>query len=116
MHIDHSSSAFKMEEASAEKSKNIPRIIPNVIDMKSDLHRLRMIFVKCKTSHEGYSSIERLKERYQSIFEKSLQQTRRQSVWSSLRSCEVDDIALEIIRSDSLDEHLKCGTSFRPIR
>ena len=78
--------------------KKQQRILPSDIDIKADIHR-----VKTLIKEEGIavdSSLEKVRERYSSILERScLQKTLKES---SLHS--IDERALAIIQNEGLEE------------
>jgi type VI protein secretion system component VasA len=92
------------------KAKKIQRVIPSDINVKSDLHRLKIIL-----SREDvlFSSVELLKKRYSGILEKASQQKK-----VSNRISTVDLESFGLMEKDGLFEFIKgncCPTKLKPV-
>jgi len=90
------------------KVKQKRRIVPSPIDVKSDLHRLRILLMDYKST-----SVDRIQKKYESILAKAKKQQGAMRTFH--QGVNIDEKTLKIITNDGLEEFFH-HKQLKPIR
>eukprot|EP00111_Clytia_hemisphaerica_P009828 TCONS_00028825-protein len=91
-----------------DAKKKQQRVIPNDVNLKSDLHRLRVIL---QSENVSNSATKRLKDRYELILKKAIQQKKQSGTLL------LDENASNVIRHEKLEDYCKNSSGIcKPVK